>query len=29
MKIPAEMKNLRAFFDRVDRITSAIDESAG
>jgi glutathione S-transferase len=29
LKIPAEMKNLRAFFDRVDRITSAIDESTG
>ncbi len=25
-KIPAEMKNLRAFFDRVDRITSTIEE---
>jgi len=29
MKIPAEMKNLRAFFDRVDRISSAIEESDG
>ncbi len=28
-KIPAELKNLRAFFDRVDRITSAIEEPAG
>ena len=27
MKIPAEMKNLRAFFDRMDRISSAIEES--
>jgi len=27
MKISAEMKNLRAFFDRMDRISSAIDES--
>jgi glutathione S-transferase len=26
MKIPADLKNLRAFFDRVDRITSVIDE---
>jgi len=27
MKIPAEMKNLRAFFDRMDRISSAIEET--
>ena len=27
IKIPAEMKNLRAFFDRMDRISSAIEES--
>jgi glutathione S-transferase len=27
MKIPAEMKNLRAFFDRIDRISSALEES--
>jgi glutathione S-transferase len=29
LKIPADMKNLRAFFGRVDRITSTIDESSG
>jgi glutathione S-transferase len=29
MKIPAEMKNLRAFFDRVNRISSALEESDG
>ena len=29
LKIPADMKNLRAFFGRVDRITSVIDESTG
>jgi glutathione S-transferase len=29
LKIPADMKNLRAFFGRVDRITSTIDESTG
>jgi glutathione S-transferase len=29
MKIPAELKNLRAFFDRVDRISSALEEPAG
>jgi glutathione S-transferase len=27
MKIPAEFVNLRAFFDRIDRISSKIDES--
>jgi glutathione S-transferase len=27
LKIPADMKNLRAFFGRVDRITSEIDET--
>jgi len=27
MKIPADLKNLRAFFDRVDRITAAIEAS--
>jgi glutathione S-transferase len=27
MKIPADLKNLRAFFDRVDRITAAIEDS--
>jgi len=27
MKIPVEMKNVRAFFDRMDRISSAIEES--
>ena len=29
LKIPSDMKNLRAFFGRVDRITSTIDESTG
>jgi glutathione S-transferase len=29
LKIPADMKNLRAFFGRVDRITSTVDESTG
>src|SRR5260370_616606 len=29
MKIPAEMKNLRTFFDRVDRISSTFEEPAG
>jgi len=29
LKIPAEMKNLRAFFGRVERISSAIEESSG
>jgi glutathione S-transferase len=29
LKIPAELKNLRAFFGRVDRISSALDESSG
>src|SRR5271156_4681560 len=28
-KIPAELKNLRAFFDRVDRISSVVEESNG
>ena len=27
MKIPADLKNLRAFFDRVDRITAAIEDA--
>jgi glutathione S-transferase len=27
LKIPADMKNLRAFFGRVDRITSVIEET--
>jgi glutathione S-transferase len=27
LKIPAEMKNLRAFFGRVDRISSVVEES--
>jgi glutathione S-transferase len=29
LKIPADMKNLRAFFGRVDRITSMVEESMG
>jgi glutathione S-transferase len=29
LKIPADMKNLRAFFGRVDRISATIDESTG
>ena len=29
LKIPADMKNLRAFFGRVDRISSAIEEPPG
>ena len=29
LKIPADMKNLRAFFGRVDRISSTLDESNG
>jgi len=29
LKIPADMKNLRAFFGRVDRIASTVDESTG
>lgn len=29
LKIPAELKNLRAFFDRIDRISSALEEPAG
>jgi len=29
LKIPAEMKNLRAFFRRVDRISSIVEETAG
>jgi glutathione S-transferase len=29
LKIPAEMKNLRAFFGRVDRISSVVEESSG
>jgi glutathione S-transferase len=29
LKIPSDMKNLRAFFGRIDRITSTIDESTG
>jgi glutathione S-transferase len=29
LKIPAEMKNLRAFFGRVDRITTTIEDSTG
>ena len=29
LKIPADMKNLRAFFGRVDRITSVVEESTG
>jgi glutathione S-transferase len=29
LKIPTDMKNLRAFFGRVDRITSVVDESTG
>jgi glutathione S-transferase len=29
LKIPADMKNLIAFFGRVDRITSTLDESTG
>jgi glutathione S-transferase len=28
-KIPADLKNLRAFFDRVDRITSTLEETTG
>jgi len=27
LKIPADLKNLRAFFDRVDRITSVVEEA--
>ena len=29
LKIPAEMKNLRAFFGRVDRISSVVEETNG
>jgi len=29
LKIPAEMKNLRAFFGRVDRISSVVEETTG
>jgi len=29
LKIPADMKNLRAFFGRVDRITSMVEEANG
>jgi len=29
LKIPAEMKNLRAFFGRIDRISSALEDSSG
>jgi len=29
LKIPADMKNLRAFFGRVDRISSVLEDSAG
>ena len=29
LKIPADMKNLRAFFGRVERISSVIEEPAG
>ncbi len=29
LKIPADMTNLRAFFGRVERLSSAIDESTG
>jgi glutathione S-transferase len=29
LKIPADMKNLRAFFGRVDRISSVVEESSG
>jgi glutathione S-transferase len=29
LKIPADMKNLRAFFGRVDRISSVIEETSG
>ena len=29
LKIPSDMKNLRAFFGRVDRITATLDESNG
>ena len=29
LKIPVDMKNLRAFFGRVDRITSVVEESTG
>ena len=29
LKIPADMKNLRAFFGRVDRISAILDEASG
>jgi glutathione S-transferase len=29
LKIPADMKNLRAFFGRIDRISAALDQSNG
>jgi glutathione S-transferase len=29
LKIPADMKNLRAFFGRVDRISAEVDQSSG
>lgn len=29
LKIPADMKNLRAFFGRIDRISAALDQSTG
>lgn len=29
LKIPADLKNLRAFFGRIDRISSVIEESTG